>query len=303
MKQSPYFGINYGWGYGADGWDVGMDENLLVMSLLSKNSVNAIVPEVPVNPSEGDSYVVSSDNSVRFFVDGTWGIIYPADGWRFTTEDNGLSWMFDGGVPVQRVDPDNLSHEVVQLDTRVGNVEDHLDTVDQSISNLSDIPNRVQELETGVSNKADQTSLDEVDGRVDDLELYNGQLDNTLASMELNIGSNTQTLSTKINSVVQGDGISVDNTDPINPTVSLDTSVLEPVATSGLYSDLTGTPTLGTAAAQDTTAFDPAGSASGVQDALMLILDQRMSSAARTAVDALDAATATLEELILALQS
>lgn len=42
---------------------------------------------------------------------------------------------------------------------------------------------------------------------------------------------------------------------------------LATVATTGAYSDLTGTPTLGTAAAQNTTAFDAAGAAAAAQTA------------------------------------
>jgi len=45
-------------------------------------------------------------------------------------------------------------------------------------------------------------------------------------------------------------------------------SSLATVATTGAYSDLSGTPTLGTAAAQDTTAFDAAGTAVALAIAL-----------------------------------
>lgn len=47
--------------------------------------------------------------------------------------------------------------------------------------------------------------------------------------------------------------------------VLLNKPFLAPVATSGAYSDLTGKPTLGTAAAQNTTAFDASGAASSAQ--------------------------------------
>ena len=49
---------------------------------------------------------------------------------------------------------------------------------------------------------------------------------------------------------------------------------LASVATSGAYSDLSGTPTLGTAAATDATAYDPAGAAAAVQSSLAARLDQ-----------------------------
>ena len=48
----------------------------------------------------------------------------------------------------------------------------------------------------------------------------------------------------------------------------VESSALATVATTGAYSDLTGTPTLGTAAAADTTDFDAAGTALALAIAL-----------------------------------
>lgn len=73
-----------------------------------------------------------------------------------------------------------------------------------------------------------------------------------------------------VDTIVEGTGIEVDDTDPVNPIVGLssatqsslakaDTAVqpddLAAVATSGDYDDLSNTPTLGTAAAADTGDF------------------------------------------------
>lgn len=48
--------------------------------------------------------------------------------------------------------------------------------------------------------------------------------------------------------------------------------------------------------------FDPAGAAEAVNTTLTALMNERMSSAARDAVDALDSTTATLEDLITAPQ-
>jgi len=50
-------------------------------------------------------------------------------------------------------------------------------------------------------------------------------------------------------SVVEGTGIDVNSTDPANPIVSIQSGYLATVATTGVYNDLTGKPTLGTLAA------------------------------------------------------
>lgn len=277
MKQSPYFDINYGWAYGADGWDTGMNENLLVLSFLSTQRVISIVPSVPDSPANGDAYIVSSDNSARFYADGVWNIVYPSDGWEFTTAEDSTTWVFEGGIPVQRVNPDDLSSAVSQLDIRVTDTEDQIGGLTDSVENLVDLPDRVEELE---ENSATTTQLQDVvldveslDQRTGVLENYNLSLDNTLIAINSNIQDNTNALESKIDSIVAGDGVLVDNTDPTNPVISVDDTI-----------------------------FDPAGAAEGVNTTLTSLVNERMSSAARDAVDALDSNTATLEDLITALQ-
>lgn len=237
MKQSPYFNIKYGWPRGTDGWDTGMNENLLVLSFLDTQRVISIVPSVPDNPAAGDAYVVSSDNSVRFYADGVWNIVYPADGWEFTTSEDNATWVFEGGVPVQRVNPDDLSSAVTQLDARMSDAEDQIGGLTDSVENLVDLPDRVEELE---QNSATTTQLQDVvldveslDQRTGVLESYNASLDSTLAAINYNIQSNTDSLESKVDSVLPGDGILVDNTDPLNPIIS---------AISSGFVDLTDTP-------------------------------------------------------------
>lgn len=105
-------------------------------------------------------------------------------------------------------------------------------------------------------------------------------------------------LSGKLSSVVAGTNITIDNTDPQNPILNVssststvnwgsiggtlssqtdlqaaldakaNTSSLATVATTGAYSDLSGTPTLGTAAAADTTDFATAAQGATADAAL-----------------------------------
>ena len=79
-KQSPFNGINYEWTYGSDGWNVGMDENMVKLSFLSVKVVDSfetVLPSIPV--TEGRSCVLP-DNTVNFFVDGSWYTVTPTDG-------------------------------------------------------------------------------------------------------------------------------------------------------------------------------------------------------------------------------
>lgn len=249
MKQSPYFNINYGWPRGTDGWDTGMNENLLVLSFLDAQRVISIVPTVPDNPAAGDAYVVSSDNSARFYADDVWNIVYPADGWEFTTTEDNATWVFEGGVPVQRVNPNDLSSAVNQLDVRVTDAEDQIGGLTDSVENLVDLPDRVVELEENSATDAQlqdvALEVESLGQRTDVLENYNTSLDNTLTTINSNIQTNLEALESKVDSIVPGDGVLVDDTDPTNPLVSVDLDFFSPVAATGSYNDLIDIPTLG----------------------------------------------------------
>lgn len=289
MKQSPYFNINYGWPYGSDGWNAGMDENLLVLSFLNSHQVISIVPSTPEGVQEGDAYIISSDNSARFFADGAWYIVYPSDGWEFSTTEDGLLWIYENGLPVQKVSPDNLADTVDVLFQRVDGVTTDIESLTVSVDSLSDVPGRLESLE---ENSATSSELSGVSDRVGVLEDSAILVDGRLDSLSFDVGEmqtemldiNTE-MDAKVSSILPGDGINVDNTDPINPVVSLDTSFL------------------GTAALADTGDFDPSGAAGAVETSLTSLINERMSATARSAIDALDPDTATLSDLITALQS
>ena len=306
MKQSPYFNINYGWPRGTDGWDTGMNANLLVLSFLDTQRVISIVPSVPDDPTDGDAYVVSSDSSARFYADGVWNIVYPADGWEFTTAIDNATWVYESGVPVQRVNPNDLSSAVNQLDIRVTDAEDQIGGLTDSVENLVDLPDRVVELEENSATDAELQDVvlevESLDQRTGELENYNTSLDQTLIAINSNIQTNVDALESKLDSIVPGDGVLVDDTDPTNPLVSVDISFFSPVVATGSYNDLIDLPTLGTAASEDVASFDPAGAAEDVNTTLTTLINERMSEAARDAVDSLDPTTATLEDLITALQ-
>lgn len=265
MKQSPYFDINYGWPYGADGWNTQMDENLLVLSFLPSHQVLSIVDSVPATPNEGASYVVSSDNSARFYTDGAWYIFYPADGWEFRTLADGLRWRFEGGVPVQQPDTNDLSEAVDQLFSGLGDVTTRLGAVEDEMVELDGIPQRVQTLEETSARQEDLLTLDgevqELSLDVEDLSTQLPTITSGISGLQSSFSDLQGVVDGKLDGIVAGDGITVDNTDPTNPVVSVDSTVT------------------------------------------IDLINERMSAAARAAIDALDPATATLSDLITALQS
>lgn len=94
-KQSPFNGINYEWTYGSDGWNVGMDENMVKLSFLSVkvvDSFESVLPSAPV--AEGRSCVLP-DNTVHFYVGG-WYSVTPTDGEIWVV--NGKEYQIVSGV-------------------------------------------------------------------------------------------------------------------------------------------------------------------------------------------------------------
>lgn len=95
-KTSPFFGINYGWSYGEDGWNSGMDYNLKALSFLTVQAVDGVVLELPLDPVEGSSYIV--DATLKVYIDGEWMTIQPEDGFVVRNKATGDNLKFSSGV-------------------------------------------------------------------------------------------------------------------------------------------------------------------------------------------------------------
>lgn len=106
------FGMNYAWASGEDGWNVGMDANLLKIDTLAKLKViNYTTTTPPESPSEGDVYIVGVgatgawsglDKNVVVRTGTSWTSYTPVNGWFAYDENsssyigyNGTSWIVD----------------------------------------------------------------------------------------------------------------------------------------------------------------------------------------------------------------
>lgn len=136
--QSPYFDINYGWVYGEDGWNTGMDENLLRLSFLAKNAVNEFVSTLPSSVSDGYSCILNGDNLAYFWNNGSWVFVSLEQGYEFTTLVDGKRWVRTS-TGYQEI-PNN-----VDLDGRVTTLEGDLGEVELAVAeNTQDIANLQQ---------------------------------------------------------------------------------------------------------------------------------------------------------------
>lgn len=95
-KISPFNNVSYGWAYGEDGWNTGMDENLKKFSFLFDSNLTAIVSSVPSAVS-GQSYFNTTNNLVYFCVQtGTWESFAPPKWSEFTIKTTGVKHRFTG---------------------------------------------------------------------------------------------------------------------------------------------------------------------------------------------------------------
>jgi len=124
--QSPFFNINYGWAFGEDGWNSGMDTNLQVLSFLDAGSVNDIVASLPLSPVNGYSCILTTDNLFYVRIQGAWLFVAPSSGMEVTEITTSKKFSFNGSTW-------NEIPTTTSLSSRVGNVEsDFADLADSS---------------------------------------------------------------------------------------------------------------------------------------------------------------------------
>lgn len=100
QQISPFIEAKYGWGYGADNWDPGMDENLLKFSFMFDGRVDGVVGSLPAAVN-GQSYFLTTDNRFYFAVGTTWYSSPCPQYFVFKVKSTGDYYQFDGSNVVQ----------------------------------------------------------------------------------------------------------------------------------------------------------------------------------------------------------
>lgn len=100
-RTLPGLALNAFWTLGEDGWNAGMDENLLKLSILSQLTVLSRKTALPATPANGDRYIVPNSapsNSKRICVrdNGSWSYYLPEEGWFAWVRDEDLLVVFNG---------------------------------------------------------------------------------------------------------------------------------------------------------------------------------------------------------------
>ena len=95
----PGISLRAFWALGESGWKAGMDENIWRLSFLVQSRVLGIVTELPVDPEEGDSYILNDavspyDQHIMVYDEALWVPIVPEDRFViFNTENDNLMYF------------------------------------------------------------------------------------------------------------------------------------------------------------------------------------------------------------------
>lgn len=104
-------GLQYAWALGEDGWNTGMDSNLLKLdSLVQPNVIDSTLTTPPGSPTTGDKYIVATgsggawaglDNKIVVYANSTWISYTPQEGWIVYDQTNNYYLKFNGSAWVQ----------------------------------------------------------------------------------------------------------------------------------------------------------------------------------------------------------
>lgn len=112
QKVSPFVEAKYGWAYGSDGWNTGVDENFVKFSALIEGNIDGVVSSLPAVTS-GQVYFLTTDNRLYFSADNTWYSSPCPINFTLTIRDTGDTYQFDGVNITQILNSDELLHGIV----------------------------------------------------------------------------------------------------------------------------------------------------------------------------------------------
>lgn len=121
QQSSPYLDIKYGWDYGENGWNSGMDENLLKFSYLFNRNINSIVSSLPPAVN-GEAYYLTTDKRIYFAVGSIW-YSTPVPKW-FTVfiKSDGKTYQFDGTNLGEVATVAELTNSVTNINTQISSL-------------------------------------------------------------------------------------------------------------------------------------------------------------------------------------
>jgi len=229
-RELPGLGLNGFWNLGEDGWNTGMDENLLVLSALAQGAVLSRTTALPGTPVDGDIYIVpvgsgGTSNQIAVRDNGAWTYLVPQQGWLVYVIDaaefryfTGASWALlstgggGGGGAAEDITydggsggPNNVQDALDLLFAASGGADDQT-AAEVPYSGVTGGPNNVQD------------ALD---------ELFNAPPSGSFSSVNAQTGTSyTPVLADRENVL-----ITLSNASPISLILPQDSAVAFPIGT------------------------------------------------------------------------
>lgn len=160
QRISPFLEVKYGWDFGESGWNSGMDENLLKFSFLLVPNIDGIINSLPSNPQQGESYFLTTDRRLYYFLNGVWNSVTTPLWGVVRIKSTGESYTFDGFSLILQESLQDLS--------------DSVDAINGTIASLGsaafeDVDTFATQGALDISSAQDQIYTD---NRISDLEVF-----------------------------------------------------------------------------------------------------------------------------------
>ena len=95
-KVSPYLDTLYGWQLGEDGWNTGMDKNILNYSFLHNRNFDGIVSSIPATPTGNVAYFNQQDQLIYYAIEGSWRTLRLPKWFELVDKSTGSLYRFNG---------------------------------------------------------------------------------------------------------------------------------------------------------------------------------------------------------------
>ena len=153
-RNIPGLNLRAYWALGEAGWKTGMDENMWRLSFLVQSRVMGIVNELPIDPENGDRYILVDsgspfNNHMAVWDVDIWAYIEPEHGFIIFNNENGHLLRYNGSLTqwVELVSPEAIKEMYESNDdtnefsnaekTKLSNIENNA-TADMSAAEIKE---------------------------------------------------------------------------------------------------------------------------------------------------------------------
>ena len=124
IKTEPFLDGKFGWNYGENNWNDGVDENILKMSFMLNKNIDGVVASLPVSPMNGTAYFLTTDNTLNARVDGAWRQFTTPLGFILRDKASGARYEFNGSALIDSLDlADKTKLDAIALGATVNSAD------------------------------------------------------------------------------------------------------------------------------------------------------------------------------------